>query len=360
MGVQLRLWAYDIGFLKGKALSVPVISVGNLTTGGTGKTPVIMALGEKLMAQGLTVVILTRGYGAQDPIPYGRAIDPRFGDEGYLIQRKLPGAIVVIGKNRVSAGEKAIIEYKPDIILLDDGYQHLKLKRTLNILLVDGKNHFGNGQLLPTGPLRESLRQVHRADMIWITKISSDPQVAEQSIQEIQKNVTPFLKSPDVLLTPLPFEICGFESALSGEVLPPETFCGVACVVVSGIAHPQQYLLDLASTGVIVKEQIVFEDHHVYTPEDLEIILASRPSPESPVFTTEKDWVKLELLIQPEMKAYFFTLKTRPVLPDFSQIIDPMLQRVSPRPGVAFEKPSRDFAPRDLDNEDSSLRTVFS
>jgi len=175
--VAMRLKAYSSGFLKSYRASVPVISVGNLTVGGTGKTPVVDDLVKRAIQYGRRVAVVSRGYGGK------RTLDPAllsdgvgflhddaslYGDEPVLIARRNPQAMVVVARKRTE-GVQLVEKQGAEVIILDDAFQHLKLKRDMDILLVDSRHQFGNGRLLPAGPLREPVSNLMRADLIVLT-----------------------------------------------------------------------------------------------------------------------------------------------------------------------------------------------
>lgn len=343
LGVRLRLWAYQQGWLRSFHPPVPVISVGNLTTGGTGKTPLVIALARTLLAAGHRVVILSRGYGAVEPLPYTRATDPRYGDEAFLIQQAVPEAVVIVGRDRVQTLQRAIREHQPDYVLLDDGFQYLRLERALNILLIDGEVLCGNTQLLPVGPLREPLAEIRRADVIFLTKT-----VSPESLQQVQDWLKRFPRkrserssktkpvtfepsqspSPDTLpmavagtpVLSVPFEPVALRFENGAERLLRECV-GRLAVLVSGIARPTRFELDLTQAGLHIVQHCRFPDHHPYMPEDVETIVSTwrqafKEKPSSPplLITTDKDWPKLKPLLPPDLRDAACTLQTLPAL----------------------------------------------
>src|SRR5512143_2175053 len=162
-GAHLRRALYHRGMFKAKRLPAPVISVGNLAVGGTGKTPMVACLAGLWQDRGKRVVILSRGYGGRKKkitlLSDGESIyhrPPEVGEEPYWLARTLPGVVVYTGANRYAAGMSAWQKFKPDLYLLDDGFQHFQLHRCLDLVLLDAASPFGNGHLLPRGPLRES------------------------------------------------------------------------------------------------------------------------------------------------------------------------------------------------------------
>src|ERR1039457_4076347 len=202
VGVKMRRWLYNVRILRDKTLGVQVIAIGNLTVGGTGKTPVVEKFARELRDAGRKVAILSRGYKSKTPPIWKKAWyaithtdepPPRVvsdgqdifldsekaGDEPYMLARNLPGVVVLVDKNRVKAGGYAIKRFGCDTLVLDDGFQYLPLKGRLNLLLVDKTNPFGNGHLLPRGILREPVKHLRRANYIFLTKSNGrrDPEL---------------------------------------------------------------------------------------------------------------------------------------------------------------------------------------
>ncbi|MBX9690100.1 MAG: tetraacyldisaccharide 4'-kinase, partial [Candidatus Obscuribacterales bacterium] len=189
LGTLSRLKGYESRVLKQKRLSVPVVSVGNLTVGGTGKTPITIDLARNLQQFGLKVGILSRGYKRQSVdkvlvVSDGRKIlvdSAQSGDEPYLIARAVPGAVVIVGACRYEAGLLAVQDYGCDVIVLDDGFQHLKLSRDFDVVVYDYNDDPKNLQLLPAGRLREPLASISRADCLVISKVPDNPDPARLS-----------------------------------------------------------------------------------------------------------------------------------------------------------------------------------
>ncbi|MGE0199335.1 MAG: tetraacyldisaccharide 4'-kinase [Candidatus Melainabacteria bacterium] len=324
--VRLRLTAYQRGWLASHRVGVPVISVGNLTTGGTGKTPIIMALADSLVRAGVRVVILSRGYGAKVRTRYARAIHPDFGDEACWIQQQVPEAVVIVGADRVHTAQRAITDFSPDLILLDDGFQHLRLQRDLDIVLVDGALRFGNNALLPAGPLREPLSGLGRASLVLLTKNASPETLHWMETLKARYGpacpILPVLFRPHSLIS-----VSG--SAHHTTVLPEDR-----AVVFSGIANPSLFEANLQELGILVDEPIRFEDHHIYTQADVSRLLhrgntLAENNNRTIFITTDKDWVKLRHLFPTELHNMMYTLQTKPLLdvPWFlGEFILPLLQ----------------------------------
>lgn len=339
LGVNARLLAYYLEFLKAQKVSVPVISIGNLTTGGTGKTPVVLGLAEALIANGRRVVILSRGYGAEVPVESKRAMDPRYGDEAYFLQQQLEEAVVIVGKDRASNAKKSIFAYQPDVILLDDGYQYLKLARKFNILLVDGENRFGNYHMLPLGPLREPLREIRRADLIWVTKGGS-----AEFIQSLEGIVKKHTRKP-IPIRSLPFQRVGFDGLTSSSTLSVETFREMyhrqPCVAFSGIAQPDSFEEELRLAEVPLIRHVRFGDHHIYTPRDIETILNSRMNATDIIITTEKDKVKIEGMLPEAIRPFVYTLKVRPLVSEFRDIVKEIFRSYDPFKNIPYDARDR-------------------
>ncbi|MBX2861739.1 MAG: tetraacyldisaccharide 4'-kinase [Vampirovibrio sp.] len=307
---SIRVWLYDCGVLPIVRVNVPVISVGNLTTGGTGKTPVIIALAKELCTLGHKVVILSRGYGASHPINYGKATNPAYGDEAYLIQQAVPQATVIVGKNRSKNAQKAVQDYQPDVILLDDGYQHMRLGRDVNLLLIDGNELLGNKQVLPAGPLREPLGQIKRADAVLLTKSVT----AEGKSTVSQWVETYCIRKPKVQLAP--FETSGLRRAEENLVLLNKEVSDLTSrtvATVCGIAHPEPFETAVKALGFKPIKRWRYSDHHRYTVDDVRNIQQSL-STEDVLITTGKDWVKLASLVPESLKERTYVLETSPQL----------------------------------------------
>lgn len=328
LGVRLRLAAYRWGLLWPIRLPVPVVSVGNLTTGGTGKTPVVITLAKQLTEAGYRVVVLCRGYGAPRPVAYDRPTHPDHGDEAFLIQQQVPDAVVIVGKHRAQNALRAIADYQPDVVLLDDGFQYLRLARDVNIALVDGEYGFGNGHLLPLGPLREPLDQICRADRVWVTVPDTvatlSPTLAARLQHMGQGNI------PVSLVSLQPEGIQTWENNTAASVAP---LLGRPAIVFSALAQPERFEQQVAALGFNIIQTLRFADHHPYSEADVDRIFSTDPltppTALNPVWiTTAKDRVKLLGRLPEAITESVYTLNRLCRLPPLK--IPRLVQPVTP------------------------------
>ncbi|MCA9807009.1 MAG: tetraacyldisaccharide 4'-kinase [Cyanobacteria bacterium HKST-UBA06] len=320
LGVALRYAAYRLGWLKPVTVDVPVISIGNLTTGGTGKTPIVIALAHYLEEQGYKLVILSRGYAARQPQVYAQATDPRYGDEAFLIQQHLTTGTVIVGKNRKKTIEWAVKDYQPDIVIVDDGFQNIGLTKTLDVLLIDGSKGLGNGHLLPVGPLREPLAAVDRATHVILTKnIHLD--VANKVNALLDRYA-----QKDKPVWECPFQASHLFHPFSGRLLSFVEMDDTPYAILSGIAHPDT--LEGESQKRLKGDMVThlrFTDHHQYVKGDIEdIMLLLKNYHRCVVITTSKDWVKIKSLIIPEFLNRFFIFEMKPMF-DWQRLLDDLM-----------------------------------
>ena len=284
----LRALGYRLGLLRSYSLPRPVVSVGNITLGGTGKTPMVAWIAGYLMRQGKRVVVLSRGYGGSARGEIRIVSDgsqvllsaEEAGDEPCLLAEKVPGLMVVIGADRYRAGLRAMEELKPDLFILDDGYQHMRLRRDLDILLLDATNPFANGVTLPAGFLREPVSAAGRADLVVYTRTPAGG-VGRELFPDKPSCWTKHQFSGIVPLTG--GHLCGFETAIGCRVM-----------AFSGIAHPEAFFTGLEQVGVRPVTTLSFPDHMPYGAAEIAAILRLKVASRSTVLlTTQKDAVKL-------------------------------------------------------------------
>ncbi len=273
-------------------LPVPVISVGNLVAGGTGKTPLAVWLCRFLAANGFRPAILSRGYGGKRKAP-ARVFpegDPAaasllFGDEPVLMARALPGVPVWVGRDRFLSGRAALEDGRLDTFVLDDGFQHLKLHRDLDIVLLDCRNPFGNGHLLPRGPLREPASHLARADVLVLTRAQGEAEAEKAALREL---------FPGKPVFSCRHKICGLRPSAGGELAAMESIRGRRSLAFAGIAAPESFFGALERLGIDLCGKIPFPDHHRYAERDL-LLIAARAARCGArlLLTTAKDAVRL-------------------------------------------------------------------
>ena len=301
--VSLRYFLYGIGLLRRYPLGIQVISIGNVTAGGTGKTPVTEIFARTLAAEGRKVAILSRGYRRKEAPLWQRlftqVVEPplvvsdgkhvlldseKGGDEPYMLASNLPGVAVVVDRNRVKAGRYAIKRLGCDTIILDDGFQYQKLKHSIEVVLVDSTNPFGNGHMLPRGILREPARHLKRADIIFLTKCRGDVTAVREEIRKYNTTaeIVECNHTPKVL-----------KDVWSREEYPLSWLEGKTTCTLSGIASPKGFENSLRNLGAKVVWCERYADHHRYASS--EILYALNRTADmgaDALITTEKDAVR--------------------------------------------------------------------
>jgi tetraacyldisaccharide 4'-kinase len=312
--VQARLWLYRHRILQDQPLGCLVVVVGNLTVGGTGKTPVVEKFARALRDRGRKVAILSRGYKSKAPpfwrkwwyaLTHTEEPPPRVvsdgervlldseqaGDEPYMLARNLPGVIVLVDKNRVKAGTYAIKRFGCDTLVLDDGFQYLPLKGRLNLLLVDKTNPFGNGHLLPRGVLREPVKHLKRASYVFLTKSSGE---RDHELEALIARHNPGVDIIECVHRPQYLQRLGGGTEAPGAREPLAFLKGRRVAAFSGIATPESFEKFLRDLGARLVARERFLDHYRYSDEDLAALfdLARREGADCLV-TTEKDAVRI-------------------------------------------------------------------
>jgi len=303
--IRTRDFFYLRGISGQKRLSCKVVSIGNITVGGTGKTPMTICLAEMLTGLGYKVVVVSRGYRGRVEkkggiVSNGREIlmgSDSSGDEPFMMAARLNNISVVVGQNRYNAGLLAIRNFNPDIILLDDGFQHRKLFRDIDLLLLDSRSPFGNGRLVPRGILREPVVSIKRADAFILTRFSSDNTGTRDTIISVS-NSQPVFEAYNTFY---------FFKVKKGDVSNPaaefrnelsEDFSHVAgkkVVAFSGIAGNSHFRKTLEEFKCDILEFSGFPDHYRYSTGDMERISKSvRDKRAELVMTTEKDFARMD------------------------------------------------------------------
>ena len=279
----LKNYVYDEGLVPPERLAAPAISVGNLSTGGTGKTPLVRALATLLQEKGWSVDVLSRGYGRSSQHPV-EAVDPegpaqRYGDEPLLLARS--GLPVFVGRSRYDAGLLAEAHHAASgsesrlVHLLDDGFQHRKLARTMEIVLLQRRDF--SDRLLPAGHLREPLHSLHRADVCVLREEDSDLASRARAAMFAEDAARVWLQRRSM-------RVDGIAD------VPPQR-----AIVFCGIGNPAQFFAEVSAAGIHCAQQVAFADHHAYTDRDIDALVERARASQADAFvTTEKDTLRLE------------------------------------------------------------------
>lgn len=323
--ILLRGWLYRHRVYRDQPLGCLVVVVGNLTVGGTGKTPVVEKFARSLASRGRKVAILSRGYKSK-PEPlwsrWWRALThrdrppPRIvsdgqnvlldsysaGDEPYMLARNLPGVVVLVDKDRVHAGAFAIKRFGCDTLILDDGFQYLPLRGAVNLLLIDKRNPFGNESLLPRGILREPIAHMRRANYVFVTKSDGKPDA--ELLATIRQH------HPKVDVIECAHAPKYLQSLDGSQRLELTALKGKRVTAFSGIAVPESFEALLREQGAEIVHTRRFLDHHRFEREEIdEVYTGSREALAEWVLTTEKDAVRLPGDLQPTLPTYFLRLE---------------------------------------------------
>jgi len=297
--IFLRDAAYRLGLFRSRRLPVKVISVGNITLGGTGKSPAALNIASLFLSRGRRPLVLSRGYGRRDERTIevvsdgssGTILGPeRAGDEPAMMAARLPRVPVVVGSDRYQAGRTAIDSFHPDVIVLDDGYQHRRLLRDLNIVLVDAADPFGNSKLFPAGILREPLDALRRADIVLITRVNS-----ASSLDQLKRTIGRHTGAPIMTARTVPADLVDIRT---GKTRTPDRLRGSRVFAFAGIARPEAFFSLLRSLGAEVMAVREYPDHYRYTRSDLaDLVAAAADGHAQMIMTTEKDAVRLRDLL---------------------------------------------------------------
>jgi tetraacyldisaccharide 4'-kinase len=328
VAVKVRRFLYDVRLLRDYTIGVQVIAIGNLTVGGTGKTPVVEKFARELQEQGRTVAILSRGYRSKPPPLIKRMTDkvllredrtpPRVvsdgksllldsetaGDEPYMLASNLKDVIVLVDKDRVKAGRYAIEKYGCDTLLLDDGFQYWKLAgRRRDIVLVDCQQPFGNEHLLPRGTLREPPSHLARANTIFITKCNGNVSKLRSRITQLN----PAAGIIECVHYPL-----YFEDVFTGERKGLDVIKGKKVAAFSGIAQPESFEQNLIEQGAELVYSKRFADHHRFTQQEvLNAVNRSKKRQAEVIITTQKDAVRFPKIDRRDLPIYFMRVEIK-------------------------------------------------
>ena len=304
-----REWLYARGILTSRVLPCPVVSVGNLTVGGTGKTPAVEIAVQTLTSLGHRPGVVSRGFGRRtrgihvvaDTASIRLDADEA-GDEPFLLARRLPGVPVVVGSNRFEAARLALERFGVTALVLDDAFQHRTLRKDLEIVMARARNPWGNGRLLPAGPLREPLAALRRADLVVATGAArpADADVVVATVDAHARGV------PVLTAVFVPAEC--WEASRMRPVSLAE-LAGKRLVAFAGIASPVAFEGTLSGSGVSVAEFVRFADHHWYSSaETARLDGRARDLGVEGLITTEKDWVRLRKLPLPRSPLYVLSI----------------------------------------------------
>lgn len=314
--VSIRYFLYRTGLLRRYPLGTQVISIGNVTAGGTGKTPVTEIFARTLAAEGRKVAILSRGYRRKEApwwqrlftqviekplvVSDGRRVlldSATGGDEPYMLASNLPGVAVVVDRNRVKAGRYAVNRLGCDTLILDDGFQYQKLKHSIEVVLVDSTNPFGNGNMLPRGILREPVRNLRRADIIFLTKCRGDVSAVKEEIRRYNTTaeIVECNHTPKVM-----------KDVWSREEFPLDWLRDKTVCTLSGIASPKGFENSLRHLGAKVVWCERYADHHRYdASEVLYALNRTADMGADALVTTEKDAVRFPRFETTPVPCYY-------------------------------------------------------
>ena len=325
LGVRLRIAAYETGYRKPGIMNAPVISIGNLTMGGTGKTPLVHYAAAYLASEGYRVAILTRGYGRKskgqrvlnkkrfhtvEPVDAntnstgGKVSSSlrqyeEYGDEPLMLSRMLSEVAIVVNSDRVEAGRWAERELGSNVLLLDDGYQHLAIHRDLNLLVLDATDPFGGEAMVPFGRLREPLYALKRADAIVVTRADNafDQDQLGATIKYVCGDRIPILYAYSTVT-----RLRHLENGLKYDT---SEFAGWSAYAMCGIGNPRAFCGDLSSAGLSLVGERFFGDHHPFAQQDMDTVnkLAGESNAHL-IVTTEKDATRLEGLSLGDVPVY--------------------------------------------------------
>jgi tetraacyldisaccharide 4'-kinase len=329
MAVQFRVKCYPDS--RRRSLPGFVVSIGNLTVGGTGKTPAAIMIAEWAVSQGYRPAILSRGYGGKRQTDALEVSDghrvlssaAEAGDEPHLMAKRLPGVPVIVSRQRYVAGLLAHKKHGTNFFILDDGFQHIALRRDLDLALIDVTTPFGNERLLPWGPLREPIEQLGRADAFILTRVDDGSAKENTAVIELLKKRFP--EKPIFMSRHVPEKIVFPDG---NKVYNVDFLQGKRIAAFAGIARPEVFKKTLADLGAEVVSFAAFRDHQVFTPREIaDLVEEKKRVGADYLATTEKDWARLENVVAecPDL-AY---LSIRLVITEGAEIFFGMLKEKS-------------------------------
>lgn len=326
--IQTRLWMYDKRVIRNRSIGCLVVSIGNLSCGGTGKTPVVEVFARSISSQGRKVAILSRGYRSKkrsfsEKMAHRFAhkkieLPPRIvsdgndlllnareaGDEPYMLASNLKNVSVIVDKDRVKSGLYAIENFATDVLILDDGFQYLMLKPHINIALVDSTDPFSNGHVLPRGLLREPVKNIARADYIFLTK--SD---GSHKLRHLRTFIRRYNKRAEII------ECCHRPQYLEevfhrGSKFELSALQNTKVASISAIACPASFERFLEEKGAEIVERIHYADHHAYTEQEIiDFINVAKKAGAKYVLTTEKDAVRIPKIDRLDIPVLFLRIQ---------------------------------------------------
>jgi len=309
--IKIRSLIYKYGLIRQFQLSCTVISVGNITWGGTGKTPAVIMIAKQLQEMGKRVAVLSRGYrrekkkGEMSVVSDGSRVilSPReTGDEPYLLSKNLPGVPIIVGKNRIKSGRYAVDNFGTEVLVLDDGFQYWRLKKNLEILTIDSSNPYGNGYLIPRGQLREPISDLCRGEIFLLTRTDLvSRNVLDTLITELHS-----LNSEAIILETV-HQPKSLQTLLSDEKRGLDFIKDRKVVAFSSIGNPYSFEKTLENLSAKIVRIFQFPDHYYYSQKDLlkieETCRNGLEKGETVLITTEKDGVQLKRAVSPETEA---------------------------------------------------------
>jgi tetraacyldisaccharide 4'-kinase len=312
--VRLRNYLYSSGLWETHSVSATVISVGNLTTGGTGKTPLVVWLCRLLQQRQLRCAILTRGYRT----PRGE-----LSDEPALLTAQCPGVPVIINPDRVEGAGEAIWRHDTQVLVMDDGFQHRRLARDLDIVAIDATLPFGYERVLPAGLLREPITGLERAHVVVLTRCDQASDDMLQQIEEVVHQVNPDLVVARSIHVPTRIK------TLEGTEIGLEQVSGCRIFAFCGLGNPQSFFRTVDRLGGVPAGSQVFDDHYRYTDDDLDQVREHAVERQAGlILTTQKDWTKIEKLRLPPSRPPLAYLAVELQITAGAQVLTALIDQI--------------------------------